>query len=228
MILSREGSGVQMGGNGGALVNDILPIGDDNSAHVMVAAGAALNINEETIMSTVTTDQDAIKSVRTPLLIAGVLLSLVGAIGIFLPGVLSLAIEIFLGWLMIVGGILWGYYAYHAHSPSFISWLKPVILLVGGILLLVYPVSGIAAITLLVSFYLLTDAFGSFSLAFERRPLPGWVWMMLNGLLSLTLAVLILVGWPVTSPIYLGIIVGISLLFDGVSLFMLGVAMKKG
>ena len=179
-------------------------------------------------MSTVTTDQDPIKSVRTPLLIAGVLLALVGAIGIFLPGVLSLAIEIFLGWLMIAGGILWAYYTYHVRSSSFISWLKPVILLVGGILLLVYPVSGIAAITLLVSFYLLTDAFGSFGLAFERRPLHGWFWMILNGVLSLVLAVLILVGWPVTSPIYLGIIVGISLLFDGVSLFMFGVAMKKG
>jgi len=47
----------------------------------------------------------------------------------------------------------------------------------------------IAAITLLISFYLLTDAFGSFGLTFERCPLPGWRWMILNGVLSLALAV---------------------------------------
>jgi len=167
------------------------------------------------------------KPLRTPLLIAGILLAIVGAAGIFLPGVLSLAIEIFLGWLMIVGGILWGYYNYRWHGSTFISWLKPLILFAGGILLLVYPVSGIAAITLLVSFYLIIDAFGSFGMAFEFRPQPGWIWMILNGVLSLALAILILMGWPATSPIYLGIIVGISLLFDGVSLFMLGIAMKK-
>ena len=179
-------------------------------------------------MNTKSTDQNTMKPVRSPLLIAGGLLTLLGTAGIFLPGALSLTIEIFLGWLMIAGGILWGYYNYRWHGTTFISWLKPLILFAGGVLLLVYPVSGIAAITLLVSFYLITDAFGSFALAFEFRPLSGWIWMILNGVLSLALAILILVGWPATSPIYLGIIVGISLLFDGVSLFMLGLAIKKG
>jgi len=178
-------------------------------------------------MNPVTTNHNLIKPARASLLTAGVLLALIGAVGIFLPGMLSFTIEIFLGWLMITGGIFWGYYTYKLYSPSFISWLKPLILLAGGVLLLVYPVSGIAAITLMVSFYLITDAFGSFALAFEHRPLQGWFWMILNGVLSLVLAVLILIGWPLSSPFYLGIIVGISLLFDGISLLMLGFAMKK-
>ena len=178
------------------------------------------------MMNTVTPNQDPMQSVRMPLLIAGVLLMILGVAGIFLPGVLSLAIEIFLGWLMIAGGVMWAYFTYQWHGASFNSWLKPLILVAGGILLLVYPVSGIAAITLLISFYLIIGAFGNFALAFERRPLTGWIWMLFNGVLSLLLAVLILMGWPTTSPIYLGIIVGISLLFDGLLLFMLGVAMK--
>lgn len=179
------------------------------------------------MMNTISTDQNTMKPLHTPLLIAGVLLTLLGVVGIFLPGALSLAIEVFLGWLMITGGILWAYYTYQWHNASFTSWLKPLILIAAGILLLVYPVSGIAAITLLISFYLITDAFGSFALALELRPSSGWLWMLFNGLLSLALAVIILVGWPASSPVYLGIIVGISLLFDGVSLFMLGLAIKK-
>lgn len=179
------------------------------------------------MMNKVTTNQDLVKSMGTSVWVTGLLLALLGGAGIFFPGALSLTIEVFLAWLMIMGSILWGYYVYQWHRTALISWLKPLVLLIGGILLLVYPVTGVAAITLLISFYLFTDAFGSFALAFERRPLSGWFWMILNGVVSLVLAVLILVGWPSTSPIYLGIIVGISLLFDGISLFMLGFAMNK-
>lgn len=179
-------------------------------------------------MTTKTTNPDPMKSVRTVLLITGVLLAVLGVAGIFLPGLMSLAIEIFLGWWMIAGGIFWGYFTYQLHSSSFISWLKPLILIAGGLLLLVYPVSGIAALILLISFYLITDAFSSFGLAMERRPLPGWFWMILNGVISLTLAMLILVGWPATSVYYLGLFVGISLFFDGMALFMLGAALREG
>ena len=44
MALGREGPSIQMGGNGGALVNHLLPKKDDNSAHALVAAGAAAGL----------------------------------------------------------------------------------------------------------------------------------------------------------------------------------------
>ena len=44
MILGREGPSVQMGGNGGAMVNDMLPAGDKNSAHALVAASASAGL----------------------------------------------------------------------------------------------------------------------------------------------------------------------------------------
>ncbi len=174
----------------------------------------------------INSDINTLKSSRKYFFIIGGLLILLGIVGIFLPYALSITIEIFLGWLMLTGGILWAWNTYKWHRTTFNSWLKPLILLAGGILLLVFPVSGVASITLMISFYLITDAFGSFTLAFERRPLSGWVWMILNGIMSFALALLLLWGWPMTSPVYLGIIVGISLLFDGLALFMLAMAMK--
>jgi len=45
MILGREGPSVQMGGNGGALANDMLPRSDGNSAHALVAAGLTAAFN---------------------------------------------------------------------------------------------------------------------------------------------------------------------------------------
>ncbi len=168
---------------------------------------------------------DLLKSTRKSFFTIGGLLIVLGGVGIFLPNLLSMAIEIFLGWLMLSGGILWAWYTYQWHR-GFNNWLKPLILIAGGLLLLVYPVTGIAAITLMIAFYLFIDAFGSFALALQRRPMSGWFWLIINAMISLLLAILLLTGWPVTSPVYLGIIVGISLLFDGLTLIMLGLAIK--
>ena len=51
------------------------------------------------------------------------------------------------------------------HRSSSISWLKPLALFVGGILLVIYPLSGITVITWLVSFYLFTGAFDGIGVA---------------------------------------------------------------
>ncbi len=171
-------------------------------------------------------NEDLLKSTRKSFLIIGGFLILLGGIGIFLPYVLSMTIEIFLGWLMLTGGILWAWNSYQWHKNSVNNWIKPLILIAGAILLLVYPVTGIAAITLMISFYLIIDAFGSFALALQRRPMSGWLWFGFNGIVSFALALLLLWGWPITSTIYLGIIVGISLLFDGLTLFILGLKLK--
>jgi len=166
-------------------------------------------------------------SMRKPLMFIGTLMALLGAFGLIFPNVLSVAIELYLGWIMITGGLLWLYYAFKLHVHSVGGWIKPIILLVAGGLWLANPSIGIAALTLLITFYLFTDAFGSFAMAFERRPISGWVWLLFNGVISLILGIMILSGWPATSAFFLGIFVGISLLFDGLTVLMLGSTLKK-
>lgn len=168
------------------------------------------------------------EKMKSSIKLTGILLIILGLLGIVLPQVLSMVIEIFFGLIMLAGGLMFGYYSYqiHSHSKSSINWLKPLLLTVGGILLLVYPSSGISAIILLLSFYFFTDAFASFALSYELYPADGWFWMTINGVLTAILAFLILIGWPETSMIYLGLFVGISLIFDGIALFMLAKTME--
>ena len=173
------------------------------------------------------TPEDFASSVRKPFMMVGVLMAILGAVGIVFPNFLSIAIEVYLGWIMVVGGLLWLYYAFKLHVHSVGSWVKPIILLVAGGLWLASPAAGIAALTLLIAFYLFSDAFGSIAMAFERRPMSGWGWLLLNGSMSLILGVMILAGWPATSAFFLGIFVGISLLFDGMTLFMIGSSLKN-
>jgi len=94
-------------------------------------------------------------------------------------------------------------------------------------LMLFYPMSGIVATGLLLSIYLLLDAFGSFILVYKMYPANGWGWMVLNGLASLVLAFLFFIGWPEISALLVGLYVAISLFFDGVALIFIGWMQRK-
>ncbi|MFQ5537573.1 MAG: HdeD family acid-resistance protein [Gemmatimonadota bacterium] len=151
-------------------------------------------------------------------LITGVILVILGVAGIILPPIISLATAIFLGWLMVIAGAAWAYHTLRRSRKSPGQWLKAVLLLATGALMLVKPAAGVAALALVITIYLLLDSYGSFALAHILRPATGTGWMTFNGFVSLALAILFLVGWPELSMLLVGIFVGISLLLDGVTL----------
>ena len=161
-------------------------------------------------------------------LVTGILLIVLGTAGILLPNAMSMSTEIFVGWLLVVGGGLWTLHTYK-HSPmNAMDWIKPVMMFIIGGLMLFYPVLGVEAVGLLMAVYLLLDAMGSFALAQSIYPSKGWGWMTFNGVFSALLASLFLTGWPATSLWLVGLYVSISLLFDGCALVAIGWMLRKG
>ncbi|MHB1676489.1 MAG: HdeD family acid-resistance protein [Sulfuriferula sp.] len=159
-------------------------------------------------------------------LTVGVLLIILGLIGILVPVVLSIITATLIGWLLILGGAFWGWHAFK-HGAGTMDWIKSALLLVTGILLLVKPVTGVASIALLLSLYLFMDAFASISLA-DRTLIPkvrGW--MFFNGIVDILLGVLFLIGWPNSSLWMVGMFIGISLLFDGWALTVIGWSIRQ-
>lgn len=167
-------------------------------------------------------DGEFAKRFRKFSLITGILLMVVGIAGAVLPQVMSLVVTVFLGWMLITGGVLLGYFAFLSRGRSMIAFLKPVLLIITGGLFIFYPLAGLAAIALLLTVYLLLDAFGGFGLAYDLYPMRGWGWMAFNGLMSFILALVLFIGWPLTSPLMVGLYVGISLIFDGLALLTVG------
>jgi uncharacterized membrane protein HdeD (DUF308 family) len=47
---------------------------------------------------------------------------------------------------------------------------------------------------------------------------PRWGWTAFSGLVSIALGVYLLVTWPAASTFFVGIVIGIDLIFDGASL----------
>ena len=97
-------------------------------------------------------------------------------------------------------------------------WFKPFILFLLALLILFHPAVVISTLGLILAMYFLIDGFAGIALAVEIKPAKGWFFMLLNGLLSLLLGAIVLVGWPLSSTWLVGLLIGISFLFDGIAL----------
>jgi uncharacterized membrane protein HdeD (DUF308 family) len=165
---------------------------------------------------------------RKTVIITSIVLLLAGIAGIALPQFMSMAVAFFAGWLLLVAGVIAFYITWHGFRDRWAIWLKPFALITVGLLILLHPVAGTAALGLVLALYFLLDGFAGVSAAWELRPRRGWGWLMFNGIVSLGLAAVFIAGWPFTTVWLVGLLIGISLFFDGLSLLMLGLAAGTG
>lgn len=156
----------------------------------------------------------------------GLLLILLGGAGIALPTAMAITAVEVVSLILFIGGGFWLWHTWK-HGGGLMAWLKPLARIVLGALMFASPLAGAAALALLLSFYLLLDAFGSFAMAAELRPARGWGWMAVSGAVDLVLVGFFTLTWPVSSLVVLGIFVGTSLLFDGVALAAVGWSLRK-
>jgi uncharacterized membrane protein HdeD (DUF308 family) len=154
--------------------------------------------------------------------ISGIIFVLFGMAGISFPALMSLTTVIFVGYLMLFAGVSAGYMTYKSNREDWMGWLKSFVLVISSLLILFYPIQGAAALGLVFAVYFFTDAFAGFSLALSLRPQKIWLVWLFNAITSLALGVLFVIGWPMSSLFLIGILVGISLLFDGIALLLGG------
>jgi uncharacterized membrane protein HdeD (DUF308 family) len=186
-----------------------------------------MNTHTSLTVSLVGFDGTVLKKFRKHSLLVGGLFLVLGLLGIVVPSALSLVASSFLGWMLLTGGILSLYFAFLTKWRSAWSWVKALLLAVTGGLILLHPVAGILAVALLIALYLVMDGVGNFTLAQALYPHKGWGWMAANGVLSLGLALVMVFALPATTVVLVGLYLGISLLFDGIALVMLGMAAKN-
>lgn len=155
----------------------------------------------------------------------GIVLLIVGTLGVFLPVMMSMVTIALLASLLFAGGLLWLWHSI-SHGAGWYDWIKPIVLLVAGGLIAYKPWSGVAGVALLITVYLLLDAIASFSLAQGVKGKRGYGWMIASGGVDILLAIVFLWGWPQSSLWMVGLFVGISLIFDGWALVMIGWSLK--
>jgi uncharacterized membrane protein HdeD (DUF308 family) len=163
---------------------------------------------------------------RKTVIITSIVLLLAGIAGIAMPQFMSIAVALFAGWLMIIASGIAFYITWHGFRDRWVVWLKPFVLLTVGLLILLHPLAGTAALGLMLAVYFLLDGFAGVGSALDLRPRGGWGWLLFNGIVSLTLAAVFIAGWPFTTVWLIGLFIGFSLFVDGLSLLMLGLAAR--
>lgn len=165
---------------------------------------------------------------RGILIFEGILFIILGCLAIALPQYFTFAIALIIGWLFIIAGLTLFFRLFQARDQSFWATLLSAILnLVVGVILLSNPVAGIFTLTMFLIGYFFVDGIAKSYLSFTVKPLRNWGWLLVSGLLSIILGVLLLAGWPYTAGWAIGLLVGINMLFSGISMIAFASALKR-
>ncbi len=155
-------------------------------------------------------------------LLEGIVLLILGLFAILIPVVASIAVAILIGWLLLVSGVVGLISTFRMRGAPGFGWslLSAVIGIAAGVVLLMWPLSGVVSLTLILTVFLVLEGIASIMLALRSRHgySARWGILLFSGLVDLVLAALIFVGLPGTAAWAIGLLVGINLVFGGSAL----------
>lgn len=157
-----------------------------------------------------------------------VLLIVAGTLAILVPSASGIAVTILVGWLLVFSGCAHLAYGWH-NRGSWPLWgiLLGILYIAAGGYILLHPLAGLDSLTIVLAAYLLVEAILEFILSFQLRPAPGSGWLLLDGIITLVLAIMIWRTWPASTLWVIGTLVGISMLFSGVARLMISLAARR-
>jgi len=158
-----------------------------------------------------------------------VMLILFGFVAIALPQVAGIGLNLLIGWLLAFSGAIHLMFAWYTRTTGGILWELMVssLSIFIGVYLLFHPSAGLAALTLTLAIYLFAEGVLELVLRFRLRHMPGSVWLLLDGFITLILGALIWKMWPSSTEWAIGTLVGISMIFSGFSRLMLSLAARR-
>jgi uncharacterized membrane protein HdeD (DUF308 family) len=159
-----------------------------------------------------------------------VLMILAGILAIVVPPAAGIAVVLVVAWLLIFSGAFHLVFAWHTRTTGGFVWelLLGILYAFVGVYTLIHPVAGLASLTLLLAIYLFVEAVLEVVLSFRLRPMAGANWLLVDGIVTLILAILIWRTWPSSTEWVIGTLVGISMIFSGVSRLVLSMAARRG
>ena len=158
----------------------------------------------------------------------GIILIILGIIALGRSIFVTLASMVFLGWILIIGGVVEAGQAFWQRQWGgfFLHLLGGVLYAIVGFMIVANPQTGAMALTLLIAlFFLIAGSFriiGSLTMRF-----PEWRWVLLNGIVTFLLGLLIWKQWPSSALWVIGLFIGIDLILTGWSWVMLSLTAKR-
>lgn len=166
----------------------------------------------------------AVREHKTLFYIEAALMIVAGIAAILLPHIATLAASLFLGWALMIVGILGLFAVVSRRKAPGIIWgaLSVLLALAAGIVILAFPAQAIISLTFILAIFFVAEGFSRLAFAWQlRHGGCGWGWVAVSGLLGIVLGLFIVAALPQTSTWVIGLLVGINLLIYGIGLFAL-------
>src|SRR6056297_3269041 len=152
------------------------------------------------------------------LLALGLLMFVGGILAFLNPFAASLTVEALAGVVFLAAGLMELWWAVTERRQEtrdrLLTGALGAMLVLLAVLLLLNPLAGLVTLTL--------------AMAWRMRPATGWGWIMASGVISVTLAGLILMALPEAALGLLGIFLGVDLVMAGTVTLALAWARKSG
>ena len=161
--------------------------------------------------------------------VISVLMIVAGLLAMGLPMIAGIAVNVLVAWLLVFCGAAHFLFAWDSRGAGGVVWqvLLGLLYVAIGAYILVHPLVGLAALTLALAIYLLIEGVLELVLGFQLRPLRGSGWLLFDGGVTLVLAILIWKTWPSSAEWVIGFLVGVSMLFSGLTRLMLSLTVRR-
>ena len=162
------------------------------------------------------------------LLTLGIVEIIAGGIAIAVPVIASLAAVAIFGAVLLVTAILQLVHAFQVRAWPRSAWygFGGLLYAIAGLLVIAYPLGGALTLTVLVGILFIADGTLRVAFGMSARPVVGWGWLVAGGIGSLLVGVILLLGWPATALWATGLLLGINLIFTGLTRITLALASR--
>src|SRR5438094_5783858 len=150
-----------------------------------------------------------------PDMIWGILMLICGFLAIAVPLASSIGVAIVIGWVVLISAVwhlLFGFRSGSGIGGFLWQLLLAIVYGAAGLMILLYPLAGLAWLTLVLATFLMIEAALELVLYFNLRHRAGLGWVLVHSIITLLLGILIWARWPVSSGWAIGTLIGVSLI----------------
>src|SRR3984957_4916549 len=153
------------------------------------------------------------------LLALGIVEIIAGVVAIAVPVIASFAAVAIFGAALLVTAILQLLHAFQVRAWPRSAWygLGGLFYAIAGLLVVAFPLGGALTLAMLLGILFIADGTLRVAFGMSARPVIGWGWLVAGGIGSLFVGVILLLGWPATALWATGLLLGINLIFTGLT-----------
>ncbi len=162
----------------------------------------------------------------------GILMVIAGVMGLYVAVVVTLVTVLFYGGMLMAGGVLSLVHSFQVKEKKWHGRMTNILvalLYIGlSIVIFINPVAASAALTLVLGGLFLF--IGVLRIVYGIRCRKnGWKWLLpvIAGIIDCILALVIVLNWPVSGLLVIGLIVSIELIMNGWILTLTALATRK-